>query len=353
MKKFVTSLLAMVMLLSLCTGCGGQKDSSSTGDTASAGTPSAETVVLRLANSHNAEHITSQACQMFADLVNEKTDGRITIECHFAGELGDERSTIEQCQFGGLDFTRVSSGASAGAALALLTPISFLAGQRQTTAYAFLGALFSAFIVYYLAKKAGGGKLQPVTLLLSGTAVNAVMSAITSFLIFRAKSPESIAAVYSWQMGSISAAQWKSLAMPAAFVAAGIVIFTVMGSRFNMMMMGDEDAAAMGLRVKLFRSAMFLVCSLVVASLVSITGIIGFVGLVVPHVTRLVSRTSDNRIVMPMSALVGSVFILWADAFARCAFGAVELPIGIVTAFIGAPFFMFLMIRNGYGGGKQ
>ena len=113
MKKFVTSLLAMVMLLSLCTGCGGQKDSSSTGDTASAGTPSAETVVLRLANSHNAEHITSQACQMFADLVNEKTDGRITIECHFAGELGDERSTIEQCQFGGLDFTRVSSGASA------------------------------------------------------------------------------------------------------------------------------------------------------------------------------------------------------------------------------------------------
>ena len=113
MKKFVTSLLAMVMLLSLCTGCGGQKDSSSTGDTASAGTTSAETVVLRLANSHNAEHITSQACQMFADLVNEKTDGRITIECHFAGELGDERSTIEQCQFGGLDFTRVSSGASA------------------------------------------------------------------------------------------------------------------------------------------------------------------------------------------------------------------------------------------------
>ena len=109
----------------------------------------------------------------------------------------------------------------------------------------------------------------------------------------------------------------------------------------------------MGLRVKLFRSAMFLVCSLVVASLVSITGIIGFVGLVVPHVTRLLSRTSDNRVIMPMSALVGSIFILWADAFARCAFGAVELPIGIVTAFIGAPFFMFLMIRSGYGGGKQ
>ena len=207
-------------------------------------------------------------------------------------------------------------------------------------------------MVYSLAKKAGGGKLRPVTLLLSGTAVNAVMSAVTSFLIFRAKSPEGIAAVYSWQMGSISAAQWKTLTIPAIFVVTGTVVFTLMGTRFNMMMMGDEDAAAMGLRVRLFRSCMFLVCSLVVASLVSITGIVGFVGLVVPHVTRLISRTNDNRIVMPMSALLGAVFILWADAFARCAFGAVELPIGIVTAFIGAPFFMFLMIRSGYGGGK-
>ena len=228
----------------------------------------------------------------------------------------------------------ISSGASAGASLALLTPIQFLAGQRQTTAFAFLGALLSALVVYSLAKKAGGGKLRPVTLLLSGTAVNAVMSAVTSFLIFRAKSPEGIAAVYSWQMGSISAAQWKTLTIPAIFVVIGTVVFTLMGTRFNMMMMGDEDAAAMGLRVRLFRSCMFLVCSLVVASLVSITGIVGFVGLVVPHVTRLISRTNDNRIVMPMSALLGAVFILWADAFARCAFGAVELPIGIVTAFI-------------------
>lgn len=112
MKKFVTSLLAVVMLLSLCAGCGSSEKPAETTETPAAETP-AESVVLRLANSHNAEHITSQACQMFADLVNEKTEGRITIECHFAGELGDERSTIEQCQFGGLDFTRVSSGASA------------------------------------------------------------------------------------------------------------------------------------------------------------------------------------------------------------------------------------------------
>ena len=244
----------------------------------------------------------------------------------------------------------VSSGASAGAAIALLAPIAFLEGQRQTTAFAFIGALSAAFVVYFLAKRAGGGKLQPVTLLLAGTAVNAVMGAITSYLVFMARSPEGIAAVYNWQMGAIAAAQWKILPIPAALISVGTIVFTVMGSRFNMMMMGDEDAAAMGLRVRLFRSVMFIVVSIVVASLVSITGIIGFVGLVVPHVVRLFSRTSDNRIIMPMSALFGASYIMWADAYARSVHGAAELPLGIVTAFIGAPFFMFLMIKNGYGG---
>ena len=114
MKKFLATLLAVCTVLALCAGCGSKKEetpaASESNETPAAST---ETVVLRLANSHNAEHTTSQACQMFADLVNEKTDGRLTIERHFAGELGDARSTIEQCQFGGLDFTRVSSGASA------------------------------------------------------------------------------------------------------------------------------------------------------------------------------------------------------------------------------------------------
>ena len=243
----------------------------------------------------------------------------------------------------------ISSGASAGAAIALLAPLPFFTGQRQTTTFAFVGALFSAYVVYFMAKRAGGGKLQPITMLLAGTAVNAVMGAVTSYLVFMAKSPESIAAVYNWQMGAISAASWKTLSIPAVLVTIGVVVFTIMGSRFNMIMMGDEDAAAMGLRVKLFRSVMFIVMSIVVASLVSITGIIGFVGLVVPHVVRLLSGTSDNRIIFPMGALFGASYIMWADAFARSSHGAAELPLGIVTAFIGAPFFMFLMIKNGYG----
>lgn len=247
----------------------------------------------------------------------------------------------------------ISSGASAGAAWALLMPLPLFAGQYQTTAAAFIGAMAAAWIVYFMAKSAGGGKLQPVTLLLSGTVVNAVMSAVTSFLIFLAKSPESIAAVYNWQMGSLAAAQWKTLTLPAVGVGLSLLLFSLCSVRFNMMMMGDEDAAAMGLAVKPFRSAMFLLCSLTVASLVSVTGIIGFVGLVVPHLVRMIAGTSDNRLVIPLSGLAGAVYLIWADALARSAFGAAELPLGILTAFVGAPFFLYFMIARGYGNGTK
>jgi iron complex transport system permease protein len=116
------------------------------------------------------------------------------------------------------------------------------------------------------------------------------------------------------------------------------------------MMMGDEDAAALGLSVKHFRAGMFIICSIIVASLVSVTGIIGFVGLVVPHVARLLLRSSNNKFIVPLSALSGAIYLMWADSLARSAFRAAELPIGIITAFVGAPFFLLLMIRKNYRG---
>lgn len=244
----------------------------------------------------------------------------------------------------------VSSGASAGAAWALLMPLPFMAGQYQTTLMALAGALFSSFTVYFMARAAGGGKLQPVALLLSGTAINAVMSAVTSFLIFLAKSPESIAAVYNWQMGSLAPAQWKTLTFPGLTVLAGLCLFIFNAGSLNLLMMGDEDAAALGVAVKAFRSLMFCVCSVIVASLVSVTGLIGFVGLVVPHIVRLLAGTNNNRIVLPLSALFGGTYLIWADAAARSAFGSAELPIGIITAFAGAPMFLYLMVKKRYGG---
>lgn len=244
----------------------------------------------------------------------------------------------------------ISSGASAGAACALLLPIPLLAGDNQVVLFAMLGAMAASAAVYLMARAGSGGQIQPVTLLLSGTAVNAVMSAITSLLVFLAKSQESITAVYNWQMGSIAAAQWRTLWFPMIGVSIGIVAFSLCGNRFNQMMLGDENAASMGLNVPLFRTLMFALSSLVVASLVSVTGIIGFVGLVVPHIVRLLTGSADNRIIIPFSAALGAIYLVWADAAARGLFGGAELPLGIITAFVGAPFFLYLMARRRYGG---
>lgn len=244
----------------------------------------------------------------------------------------------------------ISSGASAGAAWAMLMPLPYFVGEYQITFTALLGALLSAALVYAMARMGSGGGLQPMTLLLSGTAVNAVMSAVTSLLVFLAKNQESITAVYNWQMGSLAAAQWTTLRLPCIGVLGALLIFMCNGKRFNLMMMGDEDATAMGLNVKWFRTGMFLVCSVAIATLVSVTGVIGFVGLMVPHLVRLLTGSSDNSIVIPYSGLLGAVYLIWADAAARGAFGAAELPLGIITAFVGAPFFLFLMMSRSRGG---
>lgn len=247
----------------------------------------------------------------------------------------------------------ISSGASAGAAWALLMPLPWFAGQFQVPLAAMLGAMLASACVYTMARLGGGGQIRPTTLLLAGTAINAVMSAITSFLIFLAKSPESIAAVYNWQMGSIAVAQWSSLKLPLAGTILGLVLFTAFGHQFNLLMMGDEDALSMGVNVKGLRTVMFAACSLIVACMVSITGIIGFVGLIVPHVARMLSGTSDNRVIFPQSALLGGTFLIWCDAGARGLFGGAELPLGIITAFLGAPFFLYLLVRKNYGGGRS
>lgn len=244
----------------------------------------------------------------------------------------------------------VSSGASAGAAFALLTTVAAFRGTGQVTIFAFLGALLASGLVYTMSRLGAGGRIQPVALLLSGTAVNAVMTAVTNLLIFLAKSPESIATVYYWQMGSIASAQWKTLPVPAVAVAAGTAVFLLCATRLNLMMMGDEDATAMGLNVNRFRTVMMLLVAFVVASLVSVTGVIGFVGLMIPHLVRMLTGTSDNRVVIPASVLAGALFLIWADAGARSLFGAAELPLGIITAFVGAPFFIFLLVRQRLAG---
>ena len=239
----------------------------------------------------------------------------------------------------------VSSGASAGAACALIMPMTFIPLTANVTAMAFLGAIVSSVAVYLLARAGGGGTLSPVALILSGTAISALMGAVTNLFIFFAKSAESIASVYYWQMGSISSADWRSLPVPAAITGLGAIALICSAEKLNILMMGEEDAMALGLNVKGFRLLMMGIVSLIVSALVSETGIIGFVGLMIPQIVRMLTKSSNNKVILPISLCAGALFMVWADTFARSLL-KVEIPLGIITAFTGTPFFVFLMAKR-------
>ena len=180
----------------------------------------------------------------------------------------------------------VSSGASAGAAFALIAPISVAPMTANVTGMALIGAMTASVVVYSIAR-AGGGAMNPISLILSGTAISALMSAITNLLILFAKDQQSVSSVYYWQMGSIASAEWSSLPLPAIAVTAGIAVLLCCSTKLNLLMMGEEDAMALGLNVKRFRLFVMAIVSLIVSTLVSQTGIIGFVGLMIPHIVRM------------------------------------------------------------------
>lgn len=242
----------------------------------------------------------------------------------------------------------VSSGASTGAAIALLFPSAVLFhGGLSVTGMAFLGAMTASVTVYSLAYSRERQSIHPTSLILAGTAVAAILTAVTNLLIFMSQNEDSISSIYYWQMGSLASSQWTNLPVPAVIVVLGCSITLLYTKKMNLLMIGEEDACALGLNSKAVRIVLMVCSSLMVASIVSNTGIIGFVGLMIPHIVRLIVG-SDNTKVVPLSALTGAIFLILADTAARTAFGSAELPIGIVTAFTGAPFFLYLMKKKKY-----
>lgn len=248
----------------------------------------------------------------------------------------------------------VSSGASTGAALALLFPsASLFHGSVSVTSAAFIGAMTASICVYSLAYSRESGFINPTSLILAGTAVAAVLSAITSLLVFMAKDQNSITNIYYWQMGSLASSQWQDIPIPTVVVLVSVSIVLAYTKKMNLLMIGEEDAYALGLNIKKVRLILMAISSIMVGAIVSNTGIIGFVGLMIPHIVRLFVG-SDNIKVVPLSALTGAIFLILADTVARTIFGATELPIGIVTAFTGAPFFLYLMKKKKYTfGGRK
>lgn len=236
-----------------------------------------------------------------------------------------------------------TSGASTGAALSLL--FGSVTGGVMLPGSAFLGALCATVLLFAVARS--NGRMTSLRLLLAGVTIGYVFSAATSFVIFASNSPEAARSVLFWLLGSLRSAAWPAVATSAVAVVACTGALFCMATRLDAMAVGDDTARALGLSPGLWRVASLVVVSLCIGAVVAVAGAIGFVGLIVPHVARVVAGGAHRRLI-PVSALLGAIFLVIVDVVARIAFSTRELPLGIVTAVVGAPFLLALIrrIRN-------
>ncbi|MFI6044506.1 FecCD family ABC transporter permease [Nocardia sp. NPDC051321] len=235
-----------------------------------------------------------------------------------------------------------SSGAALGAVVVIVTSGGALGGLGVSTA-AFLGAMLTVTVVFVLGQQRGN--LVPNRLVLSGVAVGYLLLAATSYLQLRAN-PNELRAVMFWTMGSVAGASWSRLGTATVVVLLGVAVVLAFGRRLNVLATGDEQATALGVDVRALRIVLLVLASLITGVLIAAAGGIGFVGLMIPHLIRLIFGT-DHRRVLPLSALMGAGYLVVVDVLARTVDAPAELPLGIFTAAFGTPFFLWLLRRGG------
>lgn len=236
----------------------------------------------------------------------------------------------------------VSSGASVGAVIVLSLGMFAFAGLYAISLAAFVGSMLTFLLVFLLARH--NGRLSATRLILSGVAVSYLFSGLTSFITLTSADRDLARRVLFWILGGLSGTDWPDLALPTVALFIGTIYLTLQARSLNALIIGEESAATLGVNTTRFRQQLFLVVSLLTGVMVAVSGAIGFVGLMIPHMVRFVIG-SDHRRVLPVSVLLGGIFLVWADVIARTLFAPVELPIGVITSLFGAPFFIWLM-RN-------
>lgn len=236
----------------------------------------------------------------------------------------------------------VSSGAGLGAILVIVGTASATAWRYVGLPLgSFAGAVLTILLVTRLAS--WRGTLDTASLLLAGVAISYTLSAMTSFVMVFAR--ESMASVVFWMMGGLSSASWGYLAVIAPMLAVGLIVPLFRARELNLMLLGDSRASELGVDVERFKRTVLAAGSLLTAAAVSVSGLIGFVGLMTPHAIRLVLGP-DHRLLVPASVLAGATVMVLADLAARTVLAPVELPVGIVTALAGGPFFVWLLVRG-------
>ena len=252
---------------------------------------------------------------------------------------GTGYQTVFQNPMAAPDILGASSGACFGAALAIMTGQSAV----MITVFAFLASLLSVALVYLVGNHTRGNRV--VNLLLAGIMVGSLFSACTSYIKLVADPTNQLPQITYWLMGSLSGTRLGKVRFAAVCMAVGLVPLLLLRWRMNLLTLSPDEARAMGVHTDRLRLAVILSSTVLTAAAVSVSGMIGWVGLVIPHLSRRIVG-SDCRRLMPMSCLFGAAFLLLVDNMARC-LTATEIPIGILTAFVGAPFFIYLMVRGG------
>jgi iron complex transport system permease protein len=236
----------------------------------------------------------------------------------------------------------ISSGAAFGASLALLANVTML-GHFSTPIFAFVGAILTLLIVMRLSTF--NGQISAQTLILSGVIVGAILSAGISFLKYLAD--EQVAIIIFWLMGSFASSTWNGVLLVGSTLIFGILVTLYFGRDLNIMSLGRRSSDTLGVETAKVRKILLLTASLVTAVCVAVTGIIGFIGLIVPHLMRYLVGP-DNRKLLPVSALAGAILLLLADTMTRAVL-PVEVPIGVLTALIGGPFFCVIFRQKQKG----
>lgn len=245
----------------------------------------------------------------------------------------------------------ISSGASLGATAAILLGVGAAFGENFVGIAAFLGAFGISLAVLFISNM--GGRSSSIKLLLAGMALSAVCGSFSSFIVYFANDKEGIQSITYWLMGSMAGATWNTIYVIGPIVVAVALFFWTQSRMLNLMLLGDETAITLGTDLHWYRQLYLLLSSVIVGFAVYSAGMIGFVGLIVPHVVRMLVGT-DHKHLLPVAAVVGAIFLVLADGLCRIIIPRTELPIGILISLIGGPCFVYLMVKKTYGfGGGQ
>ena len=236
----------------------------------------------------------------------------------------------------------VASGAGLGATVVMVTGVPFyFSGFSLLPIAAFIGGLLAVGAAYTVARQTGG--LPLTTLILAGVAIAAMASAVTSLIMIR--SDPDTRPLLTWLLGSFSGADWRDVRIVLPYLLPGSLVMLAYGRVLNLFQLDEAEAKQLGVNVERTKIILIGLASLTTAAAVSVSGLIGFVGLIAPHTVRLIWG-HDNRLVLPMSLIVGAGFLVLADLVARTILSPSELPVGVVTAFFGGPFFLYLLRRS-------